>query len=300
MGKRDGQILAFLHFAITEMRPLVLLWYTVYSTFANVVTSAAVQNAYGVQSVVACIYFGHINSRDVADCAKSAYRRYLPSGPQDYFKDCSDKCPGSAVGISAPEPRIMFFFMTTWLLGLYLLFLVYCVYHHPDYYSGRYIKFTQTLYSSKVYKVLTIVTFLLSVIMILLGIFLLIKYNEGWTQYIVALLLMVMASRTLLRQKSNGLDIRCEKFCGLKISRGNTFMKVWNFFLTTNAGVLDALEVEFMKKGLPRDLVAPEERKEGCSAFFTWHTLLETPRSTSSEDLLGGEEICGTTLTERV
>ena len=118
MGKRDGQILAFLHFTITEMRPLVLLWYTVYSTFANIVTSSAVSDAFTNQNVVACIYDRRINSQDVNECAKSAYRRYLPYGPQDPFKDCSDRCPGSGVGISAPEPRIMFFFMTAWLLGM--------------------------------------------------------------------------------------------------------------------------------------------------------------------------------------
>ena len=60
---------------------------------------------YGDQNVVACIYLGRIKEQDVEDCATSAHGRYLPYGPQIPYRDCSDKCPGSGVGIRVPEPR---------------------------------------------------------------------------------------------------------------------------------------------------------------------------------------------------
>ena len=92
-----------------------------------------------------------------------------------------------------------------------------------------------------------------------------------------------MASRSLLRTKSNGLEINSETFCHMKISRGNAFMRVVNFFLTTNAVLLDKLEVQLMKKWLPDDIAAPSQRGEGLFALFSYNPLIET---TSTENAL--------------
>ena len=101
MDKRKEQLLAFAHFAVTEMRPLWLLWYTVFNTFQSIVTSAAISIAYFNKEVVACIFYEKLASRNVAKCAKTAYRNYLESGPQEDFKDCSEQCPGSGIGVLA-------------------------------------------------------------------------------------------------------------------------------------------------------------------------------------------------------
>ena len=285
MGKRDGQILAFVHFAVTELRPLWLLWYTVYNTFENIVTSAAVSDAYLDKNILACLYDERMIARDIEKCAKSAYKRYLTHGPQSIYKECNQGCPGSGVGIGVPEPQSMFYFMTVWLFGFLLVLLGYCIYRRPDYHTGSYIKFTQTLYVSKVYRIAAFCTFVVSFIIISIGIHLLIKYDKGWTQYIIALILMVMASRSLIREKSNGLNISSEAFCHTKISRGNTFMMVINFFFTTNAALLDQVEIQFMKKWLPEDLAAPNHPKTGWSAFFTYNPLIEDETTKNSGGL---------------
>lgn len=141
-------------------------------------------------------------------------------------------------------------------------------------------------------------TFAVSVIVILIGIYILIRQNEDWTQYIVALILMVTASRSLVRDKSNGLDINSEKFCQLKISHGNSLMMVKNLLLTTNADLLDELEVQVMKKGLPRDVAAaPDEREEGCKAIFEWYPLSD---ESLSDFLASAQENSSHEMTEKV
>ena len=160
--------------------------------------------------------------------------------------------------------------------GFFLILLMYCIYRRPEYNSGNYLMFTQTLYASRAYKLVAYCTFLVSIIVIIIGISLLIKYGNDWTQYIVALIMMVMASRNLLRKKTNGLEIQSEKFCQLKLSRGNIFMQVFNFFLLTNASFLDLIEVQFMKAYLPVEIAAPQQNRKSCSAFFTFHPLVET------------------------
>ena len=119
-------------------------------------------------------------------------------------------------------------------------------------------------------------TFVVSVLVIIIGIAILIRQNEDWTQYIVALILMVMASRSLVRSKSNGVDVNSKKFCQLTISRGNSLMKVLNLFLTTNAELYDELEVQLMKKGFPSSVAAePDERVVGWKGIFDWYPLSE-------------------------
>ena len=53
-------------------------------------------------------------------------------------------------------------------------------------------------------------------------------------------------------------------------------MQVFNFFLMTNASLLDLIEVQFMKKYIPDDIAAPQEDRKGWSAFFTFQPLVET------------------------
>ena len=60
-------------------------------------------------------------------------------------------------------------------------------------------------------------------------------------------------------------------------------MRVVNFFLTTNAVLLDKLEVQLMKKWLPDDIAAPSQREEGLSALFSYDPLIET---TGTENVL--------------
>ncbi len=119
MGERYAQMLALVHFVVTEMRPIWVLWYTVYNTFENIVTGASISDAYHSKYMAVCLYNGKITAQDIEKCAKTAYKKYLTSGPQTIYKECTEECPGSGVGIDVPEPRIMFFFMTVWLLGMY-------------------------------------------------------------------------------------------------------------------------------------------------------------------------------------
>lgn len=119
MGEdHNGRILAFVHFAVTEMRVAWLLWYTVYNTFESVVTSASISDAYRDSGVTECLHEKKSTAQDIEDCAKSAYRSYLASGPQIPYKRCNEECPGSGIGISAPEPRNLLFFTIFVLSGM--------------------------------------------------------------------------------------------------------------------------------------------------------------------------------------
>jgi hypothetical protein len=109
--------------------------------------------------------------------------------------------------------------------------------------------------------------------MILVGIFLLIGYGYEWRSHVVALLLIVMESRSLLLQKSNGFDISSEKFCGLEIRHGNGLTWIINFFFTSNAVLLDEMEVQVMKKGLPGHVAAADEEDEECCSCSAWQPL---------------------------
>ena len=112
----------------------------------------------------------------------------------------------------------------------------------------------------------------LCVLIIVIGIVLIIQETKKWTQYIIALILMVMASRNLVLNKKNGLNIDSVKFCRLEISRGNLVMQVLNFFLTTNAVVLDEMEVQVINKGFSSDVAAPVDQTGGCLRM-TWAPL---------------------------
>jgi hypothetical protein len=70
---------------------------------------------------------------------------------------------------------------------------------------------------------------------------------------------------------------------------------VINFLHTTNAALLDELEVQCMKKWLPVDLAASHHPKTGCSAFFSYEPLVET---TEDEPPAGIENIGGNKDTE--
>ena len=153
--------------------------------------------------------------------------------------------------------------------------MVYCIYRHPDYRNGSYIKFTQKLFASRVYKILANCTFVVAVAAVAVGIYILIKEEKSWTEFIVSFLLTAIASRSLLVDKSNGLNLDSNKFCALRISRGNALMNVLNFFLTTNTVVLDEIEVQVMKKGLPNDVAAADIRKKGFLAYFAWYPLID-------------------------
>lgn len=161
------------------------------------------------------------------------------------------------------------------ITGFLLVLFVYCIYRHPDYRTGSYIKFTQTLFASRVYKILANCTFVVAVAAVAVGIYILIQEEKSWTGFIVSFLLAVIASRSLLVDKSNGLNLDSNKFCTLRISRGNALMSVLNFFLITNAVVLDEIEVQVMKKGLPNDVAAADIRKKGFFAYFVWYPLTD-------------------------
>ena len=159
--------------------------------------------------------------------------------------------------------------------GFLLILLLYFLYRRPNYNDGSYIKFTQTLYARRAYRIVVDVMSIFCIVMILIAIYLLLQYGYEWTQHVIALLLVVKESRGLVLTKSNGLDINSERFCSLEISRGNMLMSVWNFFLTKNAVTLDEMEVQVMKKGLHDQVAAPDDREEGCSAFFSWYPLTD-------------------------
>ena len=156
--------------------------------------------------------------------------------------------------------------------GYFLILVLYCIYRRPEYRNGSYIRFTQTLYKRKAYRIMANLTSALCVLIIVIGIVLIIQETKKWTQYIIALILMVMASRNLVLNKKNGLNIDSVKFCRLEISRGNLVMQVLNFFLTTNAVVLDEMEVQVINKGFSSDAAAPVDQTGGCLRM-TWAPL---------------------------
>ena len=110
--------MAFIHFAVTEMRPIYILWYTVFDTFKNIVTSSSLPDVYSSHEVRKCLYDEKITVNEIEDCMQTAYQEYLAYGPQLPYEECSEECPESEVWISAGEPRSMLFFMTVWLFGM--------------------------------------------------------------------------------------------------------------------------------------------------------------------------------------
>ena len=198
----------------------------------------------------------------------------------------------SAIAICHSISYPFIFPLTLSLTGCLLVLLVCCIYHQPDFRTGSYIKFTQTLFSSRVYKILANCTSVVSVTAIAVGIYILIKEGKNWTDFIVSFLLALIASRSLLVNKSNGLNLDSEKFSALRISRGNALMSVLNFFLTTNTAVLDEIEVQIMKKGLPDDVAAADIHEQGFLAYFDWSPLSDEDINlflTSNDDNSSGE-----------
>ena len=133
--------------------------------------------------------------------------------------------------------------------------------------------------------------------MILIEIFLLTSYGYEWTQYVVTLFFIVMESRNLLLQKSNGLDINSETFFMSEICHGTGLTEVINFFLTSNGVLLDELEVQNMSNGLPGHVSASEKRDEGCCSCFDWCPLSDKSINdflAAGKDINIGNENTGT------
>jgi hypothetical protein len=118
MYKHFGQELAFVHFLVTEMRVIWVLWYTIYNTIQSIVTSSALFDAYRASGVTQCLHEKKITAQDIEDCVQSAYKNYLASGPQTHYQRCNEDCR-YRIRIEAPEPRNIFFFMTVALFGMY-------------------------------------------------------------------------------------------------------------------------------------------------------------------------------------
>ena len=119
MGKQNAVILAFLHFLVTEMRTIWLLWYTVFSTFQSIVIGTSISDVYGSYEISKCLNEETITVNEIDACLLSAYRAYLAEGPQLPYRGCSDVCDETEVWINANEPRIMLFFMSVWLFGAF-------------------------------------------------------------------------------------------------------------------------------------------------------------------------------------
>ena len=118
MGKKLGRILALFHFVVTEMRPIWLLWYTIYSTAENATTRSCLTDAYKDFPIRKCLYRHEISVEEIQNCGRTAYQEYLAYGPQSPYQPCTKGCPDSGVYIDAPEPRVLVFCITTWLFGL--------------------------------------------------------------------------------------------------------------------------------------------------------------------------------------
>ena len=267
-----GQVLAPLHFVVTELRPFWLLWYTTFNTIESIVTNSLTLDLLSSRAVAGCLEAKTITINGIESCAKAAYDRYLPRGPSEGDETCVG-CSDARIGVLAPEPRIMLFLMTVWLFGLLFVLFLYCLYCRPDYNNGTYIKFTQSLYSTIVYRILAYITFVLSLVMIFAGMYLLMKYGYDWTSHVLTLILIVVECRKLLELKHDGFDITSHKFGQLPISRGSSLMKPVNFLGKTNAKVLDEMEVQVMRKVLPETVAAKEE--QGCLSCFALHPLNE-------------------------
>lgn len=89
----------------------------------------------------------------------------------------------------------------------------------------------------------------------------------------MALFVIVMKSRSLALRKSNGLDITTTEFRNLKVARGNALMAIWNFFMTSNAVILDEMEVQIMKKALPKHVCSPTNDEGCCEKFINSPSL---------------------------
>lgn len=117
MGKKFARILALLHFVVTEMRPIWLLWYTIYSTTENATTMACLTDAYKDFPIRQCLYRYEITVEEIQECGRKAYHEYLAHGPQSPYKPCTKGCPDSGVYIDHPGARVLIFCVTAWLFG---------------------------------------------------------------------------------------------------------------------------------------------------------------------------------------
>ena len=123
MGKKLPRLLALLHFLVTEIRPIWLLWYTIYNTAENATTRSSLTDAYKNYPMRKCLYYQSITVEEIQKCGKKTYQEYLAHGPQSPYKPCTKGCPDSEVYIDAPEARILVFCLTAWLSGMFFSFL---------------------------------------------------------------------------------------------------------------------------------------------------------------------------------
>ena len=113
-----GVILAFVHFLVTEMRPIYLIWFAAYSAFEDIVTGTVLSDVYKSHRMRECLYKDRVTVDEIEECVKTAYQKYLASGPNEGSRTiCNERCP-EQIWVVAPEPRNMLFFVTVWYFGM--------------------------------------------------------------------------------------------------------------------------------------------------------------------------------------
>ena len=247
-----SKIIAFAHFISTELRVWIVMWYTIVLTTKHISIGEAIKRMYRHS----CYH------KDIPSCVEEEYLRFLATGTS---RDCSNLLCRIYVGstFNAVEIRGILIGATVWLFGIYLILILLFLYKRPNYNKGNYISFTQWLYSSKIYCVVSIIT-VMAVISLMLGAMVLIEvYGGRWNRYLMSMFVAIIGGKKLLELKHEGFKVDSQNFKNIEISRGNTFLqKLFRFIFTSNAGVLDAIEVQFMRQMLPTEAAAEEEK--GC------------------------------------
>ena len=249
-------IVAFAHFILTELRVWIVMWYTIFLTTKHISIEEAIKQMY----LYSCCH------KDIPSCVEREYLIFLGTGTSI---DCSNLLCGKDIGptFSAAGIRGIVFGATVWLLGIYLILIVLFLYKRPNYNKGDYISFTQWLYSSKIYCVVSIITVVAVISLMLGGMVLIEVYGGKWNRYLVSMFVAIIGGKKLLELKHEGFKVDSENFKNIEISRGNTFFqKLFRFIFTSNAGVLDGIEVQFMRQMLPTEAAAEEEK--GCFGRF--------------------------------
>ena len=114
-----GVILAFVHFLVTEMRPIWLIWFAAYGAFEDIITATVLSSTYKSYRMLTCLYEDRITVEEIEECTKTAYQKYLAFGPNEGSRTiCNERCPERAIWVEPPEPRNMLFFVTVWYFGM--------------------------------------------------------------------------------------------------------------------------------------------------------------------------------------
>ena len=249
-----GVIIALLHYMLTELRAWIILWYVVYHTtkITTIDIAAHITNKQ-------CKYDAKPNRVEkIRQCVSDVFLEYLRAGSAgDCQKHCSADGDTYLTLDETAGSRIIIFVATVWLLGSFLTLLCVFLRKRPNYFKMEYIVYTQTLYAGMIYKIVVYATVVACLAFIIAAMYLVGLHGFSWKKHIFSLILVVLGCRHLLQSLHGAFDMNSEEFPDIKINRGKTvFAIVMTFALTSNASVLQAIEVQVIRHTLRKDITS--------------------------------------------